>query len=198
MAVLFEGFTRELSSLENVTSSRLQDGIELVTTWEDRLMGEVTASVEALIHSWLIDHPLLNWLVCHPGIGLLIILIVIVLLIRLLVTIYRSIVVTIDRLWLAILRSPFWLVKLLFGWEMKPQNNLTGTNITNYEVTTNPEQLSLIMARLEQIQRQQQQIIQDIARLKQQGIDIHPQAVGLTDIKQLQSQSELSSQKAIE
>ncbi|MGL4879745.1 MAG: hypothetical protein ACRC8K_01590, partial [Waterburya sp.] len=49
----------------------------------------------------------------------------------------------------------------------KPKNKIPQTTITNYEVTNNSEQLEEIMTCLAKIQQQQEEILQDIALLKQ-------------------------------
>ena len=84
-------------------------------------------------------------------------------------TIYRAIANTIDRMWIFILRSPWLLLKVLFGWEKKSPDLSTKNIITNYEVTNNPEQLQTILNRLDQIQDQQAKILLDLAQLKQES-----------------------------
>ena len=84
-------------------------------------------------------------------------------------------------MWLWILRSPWLLLKFLFGWPAKPATG--NTTVTNYEVTNNPEQLQEIIARLDQIQQQQEQIIQDLAQLKQQPLTIEPKQLRLAEKK---------------
>jgi hypothetical protein len=50
---------------------------------------------------------------------------------------------------------------------VKPKNKIPQTTITNYEVTNSSEQLQEIMNCLATIQQQQEEILQDIALLKQ-------------------------------
>lgn len=196
MTVLLAKLTRELNSLGKATSSALQNQVNHLTAWDDRLSEQVFGSIFTSINNWLANYPILNWLIYHPGIGLLIILIVVILISRLLITIYRGVAQGIDRLWLAILRSPFWLVKLIFGWEIKSKTNQdsVGTTITNYEIS-NSSELELIMNRLEQIQQQQQQILQDIALLKQQTGVLEPKQIDLKTIKSLKSSLPFSNLK---
>ena len=158
-----------------------QDAMDKVTSWDDRLLSNLGRSVTSSVNSWLVNHPFFYWLVNHPLISLLIALIAIVLIVRLAITIYRAIASMIDRMWLWILRSPFLLLKFLFGWEVKPKNVPVNSTITNYEITNNPEQLQEIMTRLDTIQQQQQQILEDIAQLKDsQAI---PKQIKLVDQK---------------
>jgi hypothetical protein len=142
--------------------------IDKVTFGNNHLLNNISSSFYSRLDAWLINHSFLHWLVNHPLISLIISLMFIVLMVRLLLTIYRSVAAVIDRMWLWILRSPFLLLKFLFGWEVKSKDNSVNTTVTNYEITNNPEKLEEIMSRLEHIQQQQQQIVRDIAFLKQQ------------------------------
>ena len=139
--------------------------------WSSHLLDSAIDSFNSRLNVWLTHHPLLNWFFHHPVVGAIALTIAIILIIRLLLTIYRLIATTIDRTWLLILRSPWLILKLLFGWEFKSKLDKanTSTTITNYEVTENSQQLQDILFRLEQIQQQQQQILQDITSLKGQS-----------------------------
>ncbi|GAB4527902.1 MAG: hypothetical protein Tsb0014_08940 [Pleurocapsa sp.] len=135
-------------------------------------------AINSFVHRWLVQHPVVSWLVQHPVISLVGFLVAAIFFIRLFVAIYKLITNSIDRLWLWILRSPFLLIKTLFGWEFKTKTQ-TATQITSYEVTTNSEQLTQICDRLNTIQQQQQQILQDIALLKQQTQHIQQKPIEL-------------------
>jgi hypothetical protein len=135
-------------------------------------------AINSFVHRWLVQHPVMSWLVQHPVISLVGFLVAAIFFIRFFVAIYKLITNSIDRLWLWILRSPFLLIKTLFGWELKPKTQTT-TQITSYEVTTNSEQLTQICDRLNAIQQQQQQILQDIALLKQQTQHIQQKPIEL-------------------
>ena len=141
--------------------------IDTVALWDNRILDNVSNSVYSRFDVWLTNHPAIHWLLNHSLISLIIGLVAIVLVIRLLVTIYRTIASTIDKMWLWILRSPFLLLKFLFGWEVKSKISSANTTITNYEVTNNPELLRDILLRLEHLQQQQNEIIRDLALLKQ-------------------------------
>ena len=146
---------------------------------DNYLVNKLGSSFTSYLDGWLATHPILSWLFNHPVISCCASLIVIILVIRLLVTIYRAIANTIDRMWLWILQSPWLLAKFLFGWEAKPKSVSSNTTITNYEVTNNSEQLQDIVARLDKIQQQQERILQDIAQLKQKPQTISPQQIEL-------------------
>lgn len=153
----------------NLVSFAFQDAVDKVASVDDYVANSVGKSLRTSINNWLDVHPLVYWLTHHPLISFFIILISGVLIIRLLLTIYRAIASTIDRMWVFILRSPWLLIKVLFGWEKKPSDLPAKNVITNYEVTNNPEQLQTILNRLDQIQEKQGQILQDLAQLKQES-----------------------------
>ena len=179
--MLSEDLIDRLSPIKSKASSIFQNATEKATSFDDYLVDNIGGSINSRWDAWLSHHSFIAWLIDHPIISLISGLVTVVLAVRLLATIYRAIANTIDRMWLWILRSPFLLLKLLFGWEPKPKDtsNLT---VTNYEVTNDTEQLQQIMLRLDKIQQQQEQIIQDLARLKQQPLDIEN-----IEIKQLQA-----------
>lgn len=180
MSVLLKDLTNQFNVLNQAVSSSLQNAIDTTNGWDDRIVNSIGSSIDSHINAWLINHPTLAWLVHHPLISSIAGLIAIVLIVRLVATIYRAIASTIDRMWLWILRSPWLLLKFLFGWEVKPQHNAVNTTITNYEVTNNPEQLQQIMTRLDLIQQQQQQIIQDLEHLKQRSPHLELKQLDLT------------------
>ena len=173
----------KLNPLKTKASSLLNGATEKASSLDDYLVDSIGNSVDSRWNLWLLNHPFLAWMVDHPLVSLISILITVILTVRLLATIYRAIANTIDRMWLWILRSPFLLLKLLFGWEIKPKAPIANTTVTNYEVTNNPQELEEIIARLDLIQQQQQQIIQDLAQLKQQQFIIEPKNLQLTEEK---------------
>ncbi|MFM2311145.1 MAG: hypothetical protein RLZZ04_421 [Cyanobacteriota bacterium] len=176
-----------LNSLKAQALSLIHQAMGQISSVDNYLIESVSNSVGSPITIWLTQHPLLAWLVNHPLMALLIGLVSIILLIRLLLTIYRAIASTIDRIWLGILRSPLFLLKFLFGWETKPKtvnsNTTSNTTVTNYEVTNDSQQIQEIINRLDQIQQQQQEIIQELALLKQQPLTIEPQQLRLVEKK---------------
>jgi hypothetical protein len=179
--VFTDNLADQLSPLKNRASSLFSDATKKANSLDDYLINSIGNSVGFRWDAWLLNHPFLAWVVNHPLISLISSLIIIILTIRLLATIYRAIANTIDRMWLGILRSPFLLLKLLFGWEIKPKTATSNATVTNYEVTNNPEQLEEIIARLDRIQQQQQQIIQDVAQLKHQQFILEPTMLQLID-----------------
>lgn len=142
--------------------------IDKVSFWNDRIVDNVGNSLYSRFDIWLANHPLINWLVNHSLISIVVGLIVTVLVIRLLVTIYHSIASTIDKMWLWILRSPFLLLKFLFGWEVKSKSNST---ITSYEATNYSEQLQEILVCLKHLQHQQEEIVRDLELLKNKTLN---------------------------
>ena len=152
------------------------------TSVDDYLVDGIGNSLNLRLTIWLTQHPYIAWLVNHPLIALVAGLITIILTVRLLLTIYNAIASTIDRMWLAILRSPVRLLKFLFGWQPKVES--IGAMVTNYEITKDSAQLQEIMTRLDLIQQQQQQIIQDLAELKQ-----HPLTIEAAQLKKIESKS---------
>jgi hypothetical protein len=142
---------------------------------DNYLVNGISNSIGSGITAWLTEHPIIAWFFNHPILAILTSFVVIILVVRLLLTIYRAIANTIDRLWLGILRSPWRLIKFLFGWEANPKSATSNTTVTNYEVTSDSQQIEEIMIRLDQIQQQQQIIIRDLTQLKQQTLTIEPQ-----------------------
>ena len=178
--MLSENLADKLDGIKATAASFFLDATDKATSIDDYLVDSIGSSVGNRVDAWLIHHPFVSWLVAHPVISLVSTLIAIVLTIRLLVTVYRAIANVIDRIWLQILRSPWLLLKFFFGWETKPKTVAANTTVTNYEVTNNPEYLQEIMIRLEKIQQQQEQLIKDIAMLKQQHHIIEPKQIQLT------------------
>ena len=176
--MFLEDLADKLSPLETKASSLLQNATEKASSLDDYVLDSISDSVVSRFDAWLMQHPFIFWLVNHPIISLIGGLITIILTVRLLATIYRAIANMIDRMWLWILRSPWLLLKFLFGWEVKPHP--PNSIVTNYEVTNNPEQLQEIMTRLDKIQQQQEQILQDLAQLKQQPHTVETKQIKLT------------------
>ncbi|MGL5941422.1 MAG: hypothetical protein ACRC2S_13730 [Waterburya sp.] len=156
-----------LNELKITALTSWHNAINKATAWDNYFVNSISNSITSAMNNWLGQHPILAWLFNHPFISLIVGFITVILIVRLILTIYRAIATTIDRMWLWILQSPFLLLKFLFGWEVKPKNKIPQTTITNYEVTNNSEQLEEIMSCLAKIQQQQEEILQDIALLKQ-------------------------------
>ena len=120
-----------------------------------------------LFDSWFAQHPNIYWLIEHPWLSASVTLILIIFVVRLLVAIYRLVINTIDRLWLWIMRSPLLLLKWLFGWEFKPKQQPNSLQVINKELTGERQELKIINQRLDLIQQQQQQILEEITQLRQ-------------------------------
>ncbi|MDJ0899263.1 MAG: hypothetical protein QNJ55_10665 [Xenococcus sp. MO_188.B8] len=117
-------------------------------------------AVQYPVDSWLAEHIFILRLLQHPFISIVGFVITLVLFARLLV----AIATVIDRLWLWILRLPITLFEAIFSAGEKPKDNLPAT--INYELTTNPEKFEQILQKLNAIEQQQQQILQDLAAIK--------------------------------
>ena len=116
----------------------------------------------SLANHWIEQHPRLLWMLQHPVISIVGVLISLILFSRLL----AAVAYLIDQAWLWIIKTPWLLLKSLFGIKHKTSEALGNT--INYEVAINPEQLTTIVKQLERIEKQQKQILQDVAILKQQ------------------------------
>ena len=128
---------------------------------------------------WLEQHPIVFWMVQHPIISIVGSFIGVILFSRLL----SAIAYLIDKVWLWIIKTPWLLIKSLFGIKKKPPEDVGNT--INYELAINPEQLTKIVNQLEKIEKQQRQILQDIASLKKQNktVDIQKSVVSLPEEK---------------
>ena len=167
-----DNFVENLNPLKAKAFSLVDRVTQQATSVDDYLVDGIGNSLNSRLTIWLTHHPYIAWLINHPLIALVTGLIALILTVRLLLTIYNAIASTIDRMWLAILRSPVRLLKFLFGWQPKPKVESIGATVTNYEITQDSEQIQQILTRLDKIQQQQQQIIQDLAELKQQQLTI--------------------------
>lgn len=128
---------------------------------------------------WLEQHPLIFWMVQHPIISIVGVLIGVILFSRLL----SAIAYLIDKVWLWIIKTPWLLIKSLFGIKKKTSEDVGNT--INYELAINPEQLTKIVNQLQRIEKQQQQILQDIASLKQgkKTVDAEKSIISLPEEK---------------
>ena len=83
------------------------------------------------------------------------------------------------------MKAPWLLLKSLLG--IKNKTSEAVGNTINYELAINPEQLTKIVNQLERIEKQQKQILQDVAILKQQyqTIDTQKSVVSLPKEKSL-------------
>ena len=178
---MFLELADKFDSIESGASSWLHKATEKATSLDDRLIDGIANSLGSHLNAWLARHPAISWSLDHPIISLVGGLIALILTIRLLVTVYRAIASAIDRMWLWILRSPWLLLKLLFGWERKPKTDPANTFVTNYQVSADTEQLQDIVKRLDKIQRQQEQILARLGLLKQQPLTIEPKLRSLSE-----------------
>lgn len=181
--MLSDHLSDKLNPITTRASFLLDKVTQKTASLDDYLADSIGNSIKFSWNNWLLQHPVILWLFNHPVIALIGGLLTIILTVRLLLTIYRAIANAIDRLWLWILRSPWLLLKFVFGWEKKPQATISNTTVTNYEVTNDSGQIQLIMERLDLIQQQQEQIIRDLAQLKQQPIAMKLKQIQLAEEK---------------
>lgn len=120
-------------------------------------------ALQSIINPWVAQHPLIMWLLQHPIISVISLLLSVALLLRL----FSAIAFLLDKLWIWLLKSPVLLVKFLL--RNKTTSVKKTTVITRQHSTIEPEKISQIIEYLETINQQQQQIMQDIALLKQQN-----------------------------
>ena len=184
--MLSDNLADKFNLLKIKALSSLDRAENQVFSVDDYIVDRFNHSFSSSVAIWLNNHPLIAWAVNHPFITLTASLIVAVLTIRLMVTVYRAIANTIDRMWLGILRSPFIFLKLVFGFKTKKVDGVNSI-VTNYEVTNDSEKLALIMARLDTIQQQQEQIIKELAVLKQQPLTVETQRLRLAKEKATRS-----------
>ena len=116
----------------------------------------------SLSNHWIEQHPRILWMLQHPVISIVGVFVGVILFSRLLAAVAQLI----DRVWLWIIKAPWLLVKSILG--IKNKTSEVVGNTINYEVAVNPEQLTKIAKQLERIEKQQKQILQDVAILKQQ------------------------------
>lgn len=121
----------------------------------------IQSSIQSLVNSWIVGHPFIYWLWQHPIISVVGLLLSVVLLFRL----FSAIAKILDLLWIWLLKSPILLIKSLFG-SKKPE---TTAIIRTQNLNLESEKITEIIQQLELINRQQQQIMADIAVLKKQS-----------------------------
>ena len=181
--MLLDNLADKLNPIEAKASSLFDRATERAFNVDDYIVSSISNTVGTRLTNWLTQHPLISWLVNHPLIALIVGLVTAILVVRLILTIYRAIANIIDRMWLAILRSPFAILRLLFGWSPKLKDIPSNTTVTNYEVTNDSAKLQEIVTRLDLIQQQQQEIIRELALLKQQPLTIEAQQLRLIEKK---------------
>lgn len=123
----------------------------------------IQSSIQSLFNSWLVKHPSIFWLLQHPIISLVALFLSIVLLFRL----FSVIAKLLDLLWIWLLKSPIILLKSLLG--LKNKSTAKTAIIPTPNLSIESEKITQIIQQLELINRQQQQIIEDITILKKQS-----------------------------
>lgn len=122
--------------------------------WADALESALLQPLQA----WLMEHPMVAWLVLHPlwGLGLLGAAIL------LFAGLWSAIARLTEGFWLTLVRLPFQLITWLFvvttGW-------LVRRWVKPSPPTASPDRLGEIMARLEALQTEQKDLLQEMRQL---------------------------------
>lgn len=120
------------------------------------------SGIQSLFNSWIVKHPSIFWLWQHPIISVIGLLFSLVLLFRL----FSAIAQLLDLLWIWVLKSPIMLFKSLFNLRNR---SATTAIIKTQNLTLDSAKIAQIIEHLESIDRQQQQIMADLAALKKQS-----------------------------
>lgn len=113
------------------------------------------------LQDWLEAHPILAWLLIHPLATLAIFLVFLLLLSGLL----RGIVQLTDKVWLAILKSPFQLGQWLLKKATKMFKSQVSPSITSTQDASpsdKQERLAYILNRLEEINQEQEELLKEM------------------------------------
>ena len=123
-------------------------------SWTDGLQSALLKPLQ----TWLSDHPMAAWFVLHPlWAGVLVVLILL-----LLAGLWSAIARLTEGFWMTLVRLPFQLVTWLFvttvGLVLKrwPKGEATAVS---------PDRLGEIMARLEALQIEQENLLQEMRQL---------------------------------
>ena len=119
-------------------------------------------ALQSLTNSWIEKHPLVFWLLQHPVISLTSLFILTVLLFRL----FSALAQLLDKLWIWLLKLPILLIKFLLS--LRGKTLKTASINSDGELKLGTEKMGKIIEKLELIERQQQQIIRELAALKQE------------------------------
>jgi hypothetical protein len=123
-------------------------------SWTDGLQSAILKPLQA----WLMDHPVVAWLVLHPFWSLALAGLAILLFAGL----WSAVARLTEGFWITLVRLPFQLVAWLFtittallvkGWTKAPPQEATS------------DRLGEIMARLESLQTEQENLLQEMRQL---------------------------------
>jgi hypothetical protein len=127
----------------------------------------IDRSVGAVFNQWLVAHPYLAWTIAHPlpSLGLLL------LAIFSLRGLFQAIGRGIDRVWLFLLTTPFKLLQPIlqriwsYIYSKFGHNNPSHESAVPISADLTAERIALVVARLQQIGREQELLIQELAML---------------------------------
>ena len=122
--------------------------------------GLQTALMESL-QRWLTSHPIVGWLIVHPLLTSGLLLLFLFLFWGLLSAIARLT----EGLWLFIVRLPLRFVQWLFGLIAQGLTTPAARVIGRPSPKTNPDRLNQILARLEALNKEQDELMRELSKL---------------------------------
>lgn len=161
---LFETTTATLNSVTDATgkaSTSLEDTFQKVGNLNNSIQEATQAAIRSLMNDWLSEHPIMGWLFHHPVMTLVLILVSLLLLFGLFQAIFR----VIEQFWVTLFKSPLLLGKTLLGF--RAVNSVEPVHSSGIVSTSGSEQVSQLLARLDQIQQEQKKILQELAALRE-------------------------------
>lgn len=148
------------------TGDKFHDSLDRTLGSAERLGNvAVEASERAIstsVMNWLNDHPFLSWLFFHPLITVFVILVSLLLFSGL----FRAIGSLSERFWVAIFLLPIKLSRGIFGTIARSSFQIT-------ETSDKQRRLAFILNRLEEIKREQDALLQEMAGI----LEIKPDRV---------------------
>jgi hypothetical protein len=114
----------------------------------------------SLIDNWIHQHPILGWIFTHPFLAGIFFLVVIIIIVFLLWGLLEAIAFLAKKSGLIILRTPWLLIQSLFTFKSK-------TLQVDVNPKINSDLLATILEKLDAIQKEQRNILQQLAELKE-------------------------------
>lgn len=117
------------------------------------------------LQHWLIQHPRVDWAISHPLISAGVLLVLLSLIFFLFQTLSRSIAQLNLAFWSTFFSLPLKLLRFLSnGIKFKaPQNNFSAEKAPHSALSDRPLELSEILQQLEALNREQNQLLQQLA-----------------------------------
>lgn len=130
----------------------------LTDTWTNAWGDAAQSALLRPVQGWLVEHPLMGWLVGHPLVALVLVVVGLLLFAGL----WSAIARLTEGFWLSLVKLPFrlggWVVGAVSGllvrqWAKPPK------------LAAGDERLSEIMGRLETLQTEQEQLLEELREL---------------------------------